>query len=67
MRYYCAGCSILVADMQGKIRQDTVMLCSQCEAKRQASDLAAKTAPPHDMPDFMRSIFQAFRDLAIST
>lgn len=62
MRYYCAGCSILVADIRGKIRQDAVMLCARCETKRQASDLAHKTAPQYDIPEFMQGLFRQQRD-----
>lgn len=47
---YCSGCSIVVAKIKlgSQLRKGMVALCSKCEIKRKASDLASvnKTKDP---------------------
>ena len=54
---YCEGCKIKVAEIAkgSKLKKGMVMICSRCETKRKASDLASKSnTNPFDqlMKDF---------------
>jgi hypothetical protein len=57
----CAGCHIKVAEvLEGsRIRKGAVMLCADCETKRKASDLAARSRKNtgQDVNDLFKNIF----------
>lgn len=61
---YCSGCSIKVAIIVegSKLIKGISMLCSSCEIKRKASDLAEKTSkksqPFSDYSDLFGDIFK---------
>lgn len=58
-KIYCKGCNSYLGEIRdGKLKKDIVFLCSVCEYKRLASDLAAKTAPSPDIPDFFKDMFK---------
>ncbi len=51
---FCSGCSIKVAEIANgsKLKNGLVMLCSICETKRIASDMAKKTSPSNGLDAF---------------
>ena len=57
---YCASCHIKVAIISegSKLKSGMVALCSVCETKRKASDLANKTKKPeYDFNDMLGEMF----------
>ena len=51
---YCSGCDIKVAEIAygSMLKKGVVMLCSHCETKRIASDMAKKTMPLDPLDTF---------------
>ncbi len=57
-RIFCKGCSNYLGEIRdATLRKGIVHLCSLCETKRLASDLAQKTRGGVDLPDFFNDIF----------
>lgn len=58
MKIYCAGCNKYLGEIRdATLRKNIVHLCSNCETKRKASDLAERTRPKSPLED----IFSTFR------
>lgn len=61
MKYHCPDCGRLVADMTGKIRPGTVMICKECDRFEQQPPLASKGKLKADLPPGFEALFGVFR------
>ena len=58
MNIYCNGCKRYLGEIRdGKLMKGISYLCSKCEIKRIASDMAKKNSYDPDISNFFNDIF----------